>query len=47
VIADLAFHLRDTMDGVLRAARDGFVVTVTSTFVRSPLGPKGATPDSW
>jgi predicted dehydrogenase len=45
--ADLAFHVLEIMDAVLRAARDGSVVTVTSTFVRTPLVPKGATPDSW
>ncbi len=45
--ADLAFHVLEIMDAVIRSAHEGAVVAIESTFVRTPLVPLGATPDSW
>ncbi|WP_394771027.1 Gfo/Idh/MocA family protein [Lacisediminihabitans sp.] len=44
---ELAFHVLEIMDAVLRAAHEHRVVELTSTVARPEPVPLGATPDSW
>ena len=45
--AELAFHVLEIMDAVLRAASEHRVVELTSTVVRPEPVPFGATPSTW
>ncbi|MEO8906906.1 MAG: Gfo/Idh/MocA family oxidoreductase [Microbacteriaceae bacterium] len=44
---ELAFHVLEIMDAVLRAGREHRVIELTSTVERPDAVPLGATPDSW
>ena len=44
---DLAFHVLEIMDAVLRASHEHRVIELTSTVVRPETVPQGATPNSW
>lgn len=44
---ELAFHVLDIMDAVLRAAREHAVIELTSTVARPEPVPAGSTPSSW
>ncbi|SFN36994.1 Gfo/Idh/MocA family protein [Mycetocola miduiensis] len=44
---ELAFHVLEIMDAVLRAGREHRVVELSSTVKRPEAVPEGATPDSW
>jgi predicted dehydrogenase len=44
---DLAFHVLEIMDAILRASRDRRVVDVVSTVSRPEPVPLGATPSTW
>jgi predicted dehydrogenase len=45
--AELAFHVLEIMDAILRAGRDHSAITISSTTVRPEPVPNGATPDNW
>jgi predicted dehydrogenase len=45
--ADLAFHVLDVIDAILRAGATSTSITVSSTFVRPELVPLEATPNGW
>lgn len=44
---ELAFHVLEIMDAVLRAAHEHEVIVLTSTVARPQLVPAGSTPSSW
>lgn len=44
---ELAFHVLEIMDAVVRASESHSVVSLTSTVARPASVPLGATPDSW
>lgn len=44
---ELAFHVLEIMDGILRAGREHSIVTLRSTAERPAAVPKGASPDRW
>ena len=45
--AELAFHVLEIMDAVLRAASEHRVIEITSTVARPESVPFGATPSTW
>ncbi len=45
--ADLAFHVLEVMDAVIRAGQERTTVPISGTFAPVALVPHGASPDTW